>query len=158
MPVTAACHPRAGARLPRSGHRRSPGRAAGSVGATETPPDLQARLSIALANPSTGEPEHPREIFDPVGRRNGDALGSEALDLPAADGPPLGRADDPAGGDDPEPGHARGLLSGEMGEDEGDLAGRDPQVATDGPVGGDPAFGDGGYHRQDQSLEPASSA
>src|SRR6516162_7487702 len=98
------------------------------------------------------------EVLDLIPRRNRNALSPEPLDLLAADGPQFGRADDPIRGYDPEPGQSLGLAGREPSEDEGNLAGRDPQVTADLPVGGDAAFRDGGHNCQDSRLEPLHSA
>ena len=78
---------------------------------------------------------------------------ARSRDLPAADGSQLGGADDSVGSYDSKPGKSPRLLDRERRENEGNLAGRDPQVPSDGPVGGDPAFGDVGQNRQDPRLE-----
>src|SRR5205085_2766416 len=87
-----------------------------------------------------------------------DTLRPESLDLPATDGPQLGRANDSVGRHDPEPGKSLGLLDRKPREDEGDLAGCNQQVLPNGSVSGHPAFRDGGHNRQDLLLETYHSA
>ena len=73
------------------------------------------------------------EVLDLVPRRDRDALHAEPHGLFTADGPELGRADEPVGADNPEPGYSLGLLGREPREGEGNLTSRDVQVLTDGP-------------------------
>src|SRR6516164_2736135 len=131
----------------------------GAAFASVFPPvwTMRPRPQKSMAGRPTGGPGNQVEVLDLVPRRDRDALRPEPLDLLAADGPRLGRADDPVRGYDPEPGQSFGLLGGERREDEGDLAGRDLQVPSDGPVSGDAAFGDGGHDRQDLRPEPHHS-
>ncbi len=75
-----------------------------------------------MAARSTGQPGNHVEALHLVPRRHRDALRPEPLDLLAADGPALDRADDAVRGDNPEPGQSRGLLGRECSEAEGDLA------------------------------------
>ena len=107
---------------------------------------------------STGRPGNQVKVLDLIRRRDRDPLSPQPLDLPATDGPQFGRADDPVGGYDPEPRQSLRLFHRERREDEGNLAGRDMKAPSDGPVGGDPAFGDGGQNRQDPRLEARYSA
>src|SRR5207248_9326699 len=79
---------------------------------------------------STGGPGKHVEVLHVVPRRDRDALRPESRDLPAADGSQLGGADDPVGGYDPEPGKSLGFLDRESRENEGNLAGRHPQVPS----------------------------
>ena len=86
------------------------------------------------------------EVLDLIPRCDRDSLGSEARNLPAADGSQLDCADDSVGGYDPEPGKSFGFLTRKCREYESYLPGRDLQVLSDGPVGGYPAFRDCGYY------------
>src|SRR5262245_8974758 len=115
-------------------------------------PTMRPQIRKSMTDRSTGGPGNHVEVLDLVPRCDSDPLRAEPLDLPSADGPQLGRAKDPFRCHHPEPGDSRGLLDRERREDEGNLAGRDPQVLTDGPVGGDSAFRDGGHNRQDAGL------
>ena len=97
-------------------------------------------------NEVTWAPGDQAELLDLISRRDRDAFGSEAGDLPAADGPQLDCADDSVRGYDAEPGKSFRFLTRKCREYESYLSGRDLQVLSDGPVGGYPAFRDCGYY------------
>ena len=115
---------------------------AGKIG-SDLPDSLPAADGLAR------RPEGRREVEDPVPPVHRDPLLAKKCDLPPADRPEPHRADDAAGGHDPEPRQCSRLLRRERREHAGDESRGSAKAAGDGPIGRDPPGRDTGDEGED---------
>jgi len=102
---------------------------------------------------ATGRPANLVEILEFVAQGDGNSLGPQSRDLPAAHGSQGDRAHDAVGADDTKPGKTPGFFACQGGHDEAHLAGRGPQVPGDGAVSRHSSFRDRCHSGQDARFK-----